>query len=138
MGADPDQQSAWVARFIALSFSKGVERSFWYGWDSAPWGTLWDPYVKQIRKPGIAYREVSNWMTDANFSPCQLSGSIYQCQITRANGYKALMVWSPSSTVNFKAPADAVRLRTLDAQASPLSGGQTITVGMKPVLIENQ
>ncbi len=138
MGANEDQQSAWLARFLVLSYTKGIQRSFWYGWEHFDWGTLYDRTTQQIRKPGIAYREVYNWMIGATFSPCTANGVVYQCDISRANGYQAKIIWSTGSTVGYTVPSGYVRLRTIDAQSSTISGGQTISVGMKPVLIENQ
>src|SRR5579863_8872188 len=42
---DPDQRSAFLARFIVLHQSAGIARFYWYRWDvggSGYWGTLWD------------------------------------------------------------------------------------------------
>ena len=138
MGGDQDQQSAWLARFQVLSYLKGIQRSFWYGWEHFNWGTLYDRNTHQILKPGIAYREVYNWMIGATIAPYTVSGTVYQCNISRANGYQAKMVWSTGSAVNYTVPSGYIRMRTIDAQSSTITGGQTISVGMKPVLIENQ
>lgn len=138
MGADQDQQSAWLARYLALSYTKEIQRSFWYGWEHFNWGTLYDRTTKQILKPGIAYREVYNWMVGAAFSPCTANGNVYQCDISRANGYQAKMIWSTGSPASYIVPNGYVRQKTIDAQSVAVTGGQTISVGMKPVLIENQ
>ena len=138
MGADPSQQSAWLARYIALSYSKGVARSFWYAWDSAEWGGLYDKLNKQELKPGVAYREVYKWMTGARFTPCVANDELYQCHITRANGYQAVMVWSTGETSTFVAPSGMVRMRTLSGPSAAVTGGQTVTIGMEPVLLESR
>ena len=134
--ADQDQQAAWLARYLALSFSNNIERSFWYGWEHFDWGTLYDRTTKQILKPGVAYREVYNWMVGANFSPCTQSGSLYQCTLTRANGYEAKMVWSTGAQVNYTVPTGYVRVKSIDGQVTGVGGGQLLPVGMKPVLVE--
>jgi hypothetical protein len=136
MGADQDQQSAWLARYIVLSFFHGIERSFWYGWEHFIWGSLFDRTTDTILKPGIAYREVYDWMIGASFGTCQTTGSVYQCRVTRANGYEGLIVWNGSGTSTITVPSGYSRVRTLDATSSAVSGGQVINVGMKPVLIE--
>jgi polysaccharide biosynthesis protein PslG len=146
-GANQDQQAAWLARFIPLSFSKGVvERSFWYLYDSyqgqAQWGPLFDATSKQFSKPGIAYREVYNWMVNAAMEPCTLSNSIYQCRITRSGGYEGLIIWAassnPSYTASYAAPTKYVRYKTLDATLVAISPGASLTLGMKPILLETQ
>lgn len=138
MGADQDQQSAWLARYIALSYSKGIARSFWYAWDSTDWGGLYDKVHKQEHKPGVAFREVSRWMTGARFMPCTASDDVYQCHMSRADGYHAVMVWSTGKTVTLVAPSGTVRMRTLDARSAAVTGGQTVSVGMKPILLESR
>lgn len=136
MGADEDQQAAWLARYQVLSFFHGIERSFWYGWEHFTWGTLFDRNTDIIKKPGIAYREVYNWMIGAGFNPCQITGSLYQCKLTRANGYEAQIVWSASGQASYTVPAGYVRMKTIDGTVSTVQPGQVIAAGMKPVLIE--
>jgi hypothetical protein len=136
MGADQDQQSAWLARYVVLSFSKGIDRSFWYGWEHFNWGTLYDRTTKQILKPGVAYREVYNWMVGAGFSTCTNSGSVYQCQLSRTNGYQGTIVWNANGQSAFPVPTGYTKMRTIDAQSTAVSGGQSVTIGMKPVLLE--
>jgi polysaccharide biosynthesis protein PslG len=145
--ADHDKQSAYLARKLVLSFSHGViERSFWYLFDSyqgqAQWGALFDATSKTLLKPGVAYREVHAWMVGATMEPCVLSVSIYQCRLTRADGYSALIVWAasanPSFTVPFTVPVKYVRYKTLDAKAVNISSGAVLTLGMKPILLEAQ
>jgi hypothetical protein len=138
MGADQDQQSAWLARYVVLSFSQGIDRSFWYGWEHFNWGTLYDRTTKQILKPGIAYGQVYGWMVGAGMSPCTNSGGVYQCQLSRANGYHGTIVWNANGQSSFTVPAGDIRMRTIDAQSTSVSAGQSVTIGIKPVLIENQ
>lgn len=138
MGADQDQQSAWLARYVVLSFSQGIDRSFWYGWEHFNWGTLYDRTTKQILKPGVAYGQVYAWLVGAGMSPCTNSGGIYQCQLSRANGYQGTIVWNANGQSSFTVPSGDTRMRTIDAQSTQVSSGQTVTIGMKPVLIENQ
>jgi hypothetical protein len=136
MGADQDQQAAWLARCQVLSFHHGIDRTFWYGWEHFTWGTLFDRNAKQVLKPGVAYGEVYNWMVGAGFSPCQVSGSLYQCKLSRANGYEATIVWSASGASSYTVPTGYTRLRNIDGSTGSVSGGQVLSAGMKPVLVE--
>ncbi|MDQ9169716.1 hypothetical protein Q8A64_04745 [Oxalobacteraceae bacterium R-40] len=138
MGGDQDQQSAWLARYVVLSFFHGIERSFWYGWEHFNWGSLFDRTTDTILKPGIAYREVYNWMIGSSFHPCQSSNNVYQCRITRADGYEGLIVWNGNGQSAFSVPAGYVRARTIDASSSAISAGQAINIGIKPLLLENK
>lgn len=136
MGATEDQQSAWLARFLPMSYSAGIARTFWYGWEHFDWGTLFDRRAKRLTKAGIAHREVHNWMEGSRFSPCTNTNTVYECRIKRDNGYEAVMVWNSNGSSNYVIPAGYTRLRTIEATQQTLNAGQAITVGMKPVLIE--
>jgi hypothetical protein len=136
MGADQDQQSAWLARDIVLAFSDGLDRSFWYGWEHFNWGTLYDRTTKQILKPGIAYGQLYGWMLGASMSSCTQANGLYQCKLARANGYQGQIVWSTGANVSYAVPAGFTRMRTIDATTAALTGGQSISIGMKPVLVE--
>ncbi len=142
-GADQDQQAAWLARYLTLSFSSGIERSFWYMWDGFDtqehWGMLYEINHQQLQKPGIAYGQVYSWLVGASMDPCTLSGGIYQCRLTRAGGYEGLIVWAadsnPSFTAPYTVPARYARYRTLDGTITTL-GGSTLRLTMKPILLE--
>jgi chitodextrinase len=145
VGADQDQQAAWLARFLPLSFSSGIERSIWYMWDGydgqPQWGMLYNATIKQIQKTGIAYREVYKWLVDAAMEPCFLTGTIYQCRLTRPGGYEGLMIWAssdnPSYTTSFSVPDKYIQYRSLDSSKSSTAASSTLTLGMQPVLLEN-
>lgn len=143
-GANQDQQAAWLARYIPLSFSKGIARSVWYMWDSyqgqAQWGPLFDATSKKLFKPGTAYRELYNWLINASMDPCVPTGTVYQCHLTRSGGYEGLIVWAASSnalyTASYTVPSQYVRYKTLDATTINISSGAKLILGMKPILLE--
>lgn len=136
MGADEDQQAAWLARYLPISFSLGIERSIWYGWEHFDWGTLYDRTTKRVLKPGIAYGEVHKWMAGARFSPCEANAGLYQCKLSRNNGYEGVIVWHASGSTQVTVPQGFSRVRTIDAQVQTVSPGAKVSVGMKPILIE--
>jgi hypothetical protein len=136
MGANEDQQAAWLARFLAMSYTAGIERTIWYGWEHFDWGTLFDRTTRRLTKPGIAYGEVHKWMAGSRFSPCTNTNSVYECRIRRENGYEAVMVWHSTGSSSYSVPSGYTRLRTIEATQQPVSAGQQITLGMKPLLVE--
>jgi len=95
-----DQQAAWLARHLILSWSKGVTRSIWYLWDSPNQGTLWDR-TNGIHTPGRAYGEVYKWLLGSNMVlPCvKASDSIWSCVFTRPDGQQGEIRWSSGSAL---------------------------------------
>ena len=158
---DPDQRSAFVARFLVLQQSAGLDRVYWYRWDvggSGYWGTLWDTVDTNpegcnlagtafgggfVCKPGLAYAQVYNWLLGATLAtPCAASGTVYACGYSRSNGYQALIVWDTSQTCNagvcttssYSAAAQYKQYRDLDGNTNTISGN--VPIGAKPVILE--
>jgi hypothetical protein len=112
---------------------------------------------------GLAMRQVALWTTGATFSgPCTCSHSpnggncsaetptgIWQCSVTRADGTSGLFVWdntqtifpcsnSPCGNTSFAVPAAYKSdWQDLDGNQTLLNGASTVTIGAKPILIEN-
>jgi hypothetical protein len=150
---DPDMQAAFVARFYLMNQSGGVARLYWYQWNAQNTeGTLWVPDRHNpggqgtVLKPGIAYGQIYNWMVGATLtSPCTANGSVWTCQLNRPNGYQALAVWDVSQTCSHGACGTNpytydplyIKYRDPSGKTSALSG-QTVAIGAKPILLENQ
>jgi len=135
-GSSPSLQAAWLARFIALSLSSQIDRSFWYMWDSFSWGSLFDRRTRQLLVPGIAYREVYSWLTNANMSPCTNTADLYECQISRSGGYKAIMVWSTSNQLDYAVPSGFTGYRTLTGSTGTIGPSGIVPVSKSPILLE--
>jgi hypothetical protein len=149
---DPSEQAGYVARSYLLHWSAGIHHLYWYGWDSPVWGTLYYP------EPGIgmtpaayAYQYTYNWLVGAAMpAPCTANGgstyaAVYTCQLTRPGGYTALAVWDSSQTCNagtcttssFTPPAQYIQYRDLQGNLLPITAGQTLQIGARPILLEN-
>lgn len=143
-GANEDQQAAWVARFIPLSISSGIQRSLWYKWDGydgqIQFGMMFNRTTSTLLKPGIAYNNVHSWLVGSALETCVLNTSVYQCHLTRSGGYDGLMVWAssatPSFTTPFTVPSQYVKYRTLDGTTVNTTPGSVLTLTMKPILLE--
>jgi len=142
---NPDAQAAYVARWLILQASAGVQRAYWYMWDmgSNPqaWGGLWDA-SNGTYKAGIAYGQVYNWLVGATFSkPCSGDRDVWTCDLTRPGGYQARIVWNASHSYDTRATSSYqpdkafTRLRDLNGSSSAVAG--MIAIGSKPVLLES-
>ncbi|HVN21203.1 MAG TPA: putative Ig domain-containing protein [Dongiaceae bacterium] len=154
--ADPDQQAGFVARGVLLHVSRGVDKLYWYAWETS--GVMWSANaVAGCTTPdasgvgftcltGLAYTQVQNWTVGASISqPCAANGTVYTCGFTKANGYKSLAVWDAAqscsngvcTTSQFTVPGGYVHSRDLRGNVTSIST-KSIAVGYKPVLLENQ
>jgi len=143
---DPDRQAAFLARYLVLQRSLGVDRVYWYRWDAASssGGALWTPSGGPT-PAAVAYGEVSKWIVGATLSsPCTPNGTVWSCTFTRSNGYKAVAVWDASQDCTssncpatlFTVPSGGYTLsRDVTGKETSVSGS-SVSIGAKPILLE--
>jgi protein kinase-like protein/glycosyl hydrolase family 42 (putative beta-galactosidase) len=128
-------RAAFVVRFYLMHWSLGVERLYWYAYNSGTYGTLFQN--GKVTPEGIAYTQVVTWMGGASMpSPCSTSGSVYQCNLNRSNNYRAMAVWNASGNSSFTVPAGFVQYWDIAGGRHPISSS-TVTIGTQPILLEN-
>jgi hypothetical protein len=136
------EASAYVARAYILNWAAGVDRFYWYAWDNHAWVTLEMTQTdnKTLKPAGIAYGEVRKWIVGAKLLSCgQDSQGTWLAQITRDNGYKGFIIWSPDKTINFAIPKEynTTQMKDLTGHTTSVTGGSQLSIGMRPVLLEN-
>jgi hypothetical protein len=149
---DIDQRAAWLAQFYLLQAGLyGSDQLQWVSWFT--WGVPGAPEVtgdietaNQTPDPsGVAYNQVFDWLFGRTPSACTQTGKVWSCPLTGASGYQAEFLWDDSQTCNSgtcttgsqTAPSWAVQMRDLTGQVIPVTGGSTIQIGLKPVIVEN-
>jgi Cellulase (glycosyl hydrolase family 5) len=134
--SNEDSQVNFLARYIVLTWAKGVSKLAWYAYDNTAWDTLYTA-SGGLRPAGIAYKQVYQWLTGAVMSGCtQDSTGTWACSLTRANGYAGEIIWNPSKTTGYYAKSGLNHKMTLSGTLSTLSSSY-VTVGPKPILVEN-
>src|SRR4029077_7423 len=129
-----DQQVGYVARDYLLQWSQGVSRYYWYGWDTAIWGTLWDSTTGP-HPAATAYQQIYNWMVGATMSsPCTMaSDSTWTCTLTRPGSYQAQAVWNSATTTSYTPASQFTQYLDLAGQTNPIQGA--VTIGYNPILL---
>jgi len=159
--SDPDQQAAFTARHLLLQRSERLARFYWFAWNSAPpseWGTLWTWTQSHgctisdnsgfLCKAGVAYKQITNWLTGAKFTqPCiPVNGSqLWTCQFSRPGGYQAEAIWDASRNCSNgycrvksrSVPVQYRYYRDLAGNRQPIQN-HLVPVGAKPIWVENQ
>lgn len=141
---DPDQQTAFLARYYLLQSAK-TERFYWYSYNNN-YGTLESSNV--LTQAGTAYGYLYHWMTGATVDHActNAGGSVWTCSFTRPGGYQALAVWDASkicisgvcNSSSYSAPAGFVQYRDLAGNVVSIKPNASVAIGAKPILLENQ
>ncbi|MFZ0746624.1 MAG: hypothetical protein WAM85_19610 [Terracidiphilus sp.] len=134
---DPEDQSAWLARWFIVQAAAGVDRAVWYLFDATDgWGTLWDQSTG-LHPAGVAYQQVYNWLIDTTIMPCTRRKNIWTCELTRPGGYRARIVWSENGGTAYSVPSQFTTVRDLTGGMNPVNGG-AVHIGKAPLLLENK
>jgi hypothetical protein len=148
----PDLGPAYVARTYILNWAAGVQRVYWYRWDSQCWIKLrmtssdvrppvcsYAENLTGITPAAVAYGEVYRWLAGATMEGCWTDGDAHICSISRPRNYHAWVVWMPKSIGSFRVPSEwkIVRFRDLSGAGHNLIN-QNAAVGPAPILLENR
>ena len=140
---DSDTQVAWLARFnllqAGLRSTLNLQMVAWFTWALPSFG--WGDIATASLDPtpaGLAYSEVFKWVVGATISqPCSgASNGTWTCTLTRAGGYVAQAVWNTQGTIAYSLGAGYTQYRDLTGKTAPISPGASVSIGVKPILIE--
>ena len=133
----PADQVNYLAKAMTLYASLGIQRYYWYQYNSQTWGTL--ETNGQLNAAGIAYEQVQNWLSGDTFTKsCSVDSSgTWRCPLIKTHipwHYSGEIIWNSTKTVSL-ARGNFVYLHTLSGKTSVL--GSTFKVGASPVLIDS-
>ncbi|MGA8212195.1 MAG: Ig-like domain-containing protein [Candidatus Sulfotelmatobacter sp.] len=135
---DANMQASYIARFYIYSYSLGVSNNVWYDWSSTNEGL-------GSTNADTAYTEVYNWLVGSTFGSCSVSGTVWTCTMTLANGVAAAAVWDTSQSCTPCTTMDQTVGSTYLSYLGLLTGGtkttivgNTVPVGIQPILVQAQ
>ncbi len=132
-------QAGFLARLYLLLWSNGVVRHYWYDWNDEQTGTL--ESGGKANTAGTAYKEVEAWMTGRTMNTlCSeaSSTSIWTCGLTGSGGYAAQAVWHASGNKSYTPASKYINYLDLTGTKHTISKGASVTVGVEPILLQNQ
>lgn len=134
--------AATNATFLAvtgiLAWSLGVVRQYWYAYDNGTggWGSMETNGV--LNAAGIAWEQMVKWLVGATMTKAaSVSGVVWTCGFTQANGLQALAVWTADgSTPEYTTPSWAKQYSTLSGSVDTHLS-RTTKIGRNPILFES-
>jgi hypothetical protein len=99
-------QVAYLTQIVAFMWAQGVERFYWYAYDSGQgWGTLANctGTACTLKAVGVAYGKMYNWFVDSTHgtNPCVQGGdSTWTCSLTAGSGFPAMFVFNRTANKN--------------------------------------
>jgi hypothetical protein len=128
--------AAFLARVLILGAATGLDRFYWYSWESA----MLNHTPNQIQAGRVirAYMQVRRWLLNSQVESCE-SGDrqFWVCQL-RQGERVSYLVWKTGAPVNWKPPQDwvAKRYEDLSAKVTSINFDSTLMIGLSPILIQ--
>jgi hypothetical protein len=124
---DPALQVGFIARWRTILLENGVARSYWYGYDFADWGTLWNNSTDKLTPAGVADQQLQKWFGGQTFGGCRTELTVWSCVV----GLN-LMVWDSAGNSSY--PTTYQRYANLAGDTHFVQGGK-VTIGLQPILL---
>jgi hypothetical protein len=135
------EAEAYVARAYILLWASGVDRFYYYSWDSGVMG-LTEKDATTTKAPARAYATIENWLVGAKMLSCESNADgTWVSELSRQGNYHGWIVWNTTRTANFTPPASwrVKQARDLAGKTEPLQPGSlSIPIGPSPLLLESQ
>jgi hypothetical protein len=95
---------AFIARAHILAWAAGIERYYWYSWESE----LVEPTSHLLKlNPVNAYARTIKWLQGSTIKGCNKSGFIWNCALSDPKGQNAWLVWTEEeNSVSWNIPID--------------------------------
>lgn len=126
-----------------------LQRTYFYAW-----GTARLPLVLQAEegaptRAALAVERLQRWLSHAHIRECGrgvalgLPANVWQCGFVLSDGssgraHPAVIRWTHEGTAATIAPPDLHTVRRLDGTTAPITPGDTVEVGPRPILLEGR
>jgi Glycosyl hydrolases family 39 len=131
--------AAYLARAYILHWAVGVQRFYWYSWDSHNMTVdSTEPGAEVLQPAGRAYGIIQNWLVGATMDWCSQDNShTWTCELNR-QGALQWIIWNPDGPKTISIPSSwrAKSVTVLLQEAQPFSGS-SLDVGQMPILLTN-
>jgi len=131
------EQKSNVVRTYVLNAANGIGRVYWYGWDrqSIVDTLLTEPDLATLTPAGKAFKVVHRWLLGATVTGCQQDAdATWTCTVDHPEGQRTIY-WNADRAVQVTPPEGAITAQTVGKAARPVTAGETIEVGLLPVMV---
>lgn len=100
---EADQSGSYVARSYLLGAAFGLDRFYWYAWDSTTFGLI-EPRTMSPKSGGVALGKVVTWLSGKPRPACVEKGGVWQCVLSSSPKSSHWVMWSPDSKRTLSPP----------------------------------
>lgn len=134
---DEETQMGLVARAYVDSRNLGVERSFWYSWEShlSNLGVKLTDANQNPTRAATAYRTTAGWLSGRAWQGCATAAdnAVTECSM---DGGTYKLFYKDGGSARVSASPQAQEICYLEGNCSKISPGDKFDVGLGPVLVK--
>jgi hypothetical protein len=129
---DLDEHAGYVARSLVLGAAVGLERFYWYSWES----NLSEDIGRAANASGRAYEQTVNWLVGAKIKECHTDDDrLWVCELSR-DVRRAWLVWTMRDRRNWVLPENWALKEAQSLDGTIVSIGSAINIGPSPILFK--
>lgn len=132
-----EEVGAYMARVLILGAVSGLDRFYWYSWESAMLNHV--PRAAQTGRVIRAYMQMRRWLIGVQVESCATTDrQLWICEVSLGER-RGHFVWNTGAPRQWHPPQTwgALRYQTLSAQIVPLHADSTVVVGPSPILVQS-
>lgn len=129
-----------MSRLLLLGLHSGLQRYYWFAWDSYSMGFLSSEKPRSQTLPGFAFGKLARWTVGSYFEGCSRTGdAIWRCRFRSGKGgRRAEISWSENGDGQYACPFEnACYVEELVSTSSAAEPLRFITAKQRPVLVRD-
>jgi hypothetical protein len=141
LNLSPSEGAAFVSRALILGWAAGLDRFYWYAWDSQNMGLI-EPTTHTLKPAGLAFKTTEAWLTGNTLSECKEDNNgLWVCDLINSDGTLSKILWTTTKEISYEIPKDwqnsPVNLSHLDGK-NELIINNNFVVTDTPVLLTHK
>jgi hypothetical protein len=127
--------AALVAQAYLDSFRYGIQRTYWYSWDTRFLGIDLTDISGRATTAAHGLSRLRTWLVGYRWNGCSTKRGVTRCRVPSTTGAKRTVVFARSTTTKLRMPTGATSVCSLNGRCRTVKAGKRITVGMSPRLV---
>jgi len=131
----PATAKAYLARSLILGASAGLERFYWYAWDTQIMSLLTARPNRRPSAAAYAYGEVARWLVGGRVSDCEARDGAWACRYQGPISCSGRIYWVTEGSRQIPVPETFTRVRRIDGTDVSLPTPAALELGIEPLLV---
>ena len=134
----PEQSASYVSRTLLLGRAAGLERFYWYSWDSDSMGLV-EPSTGELKGGALAFGNLVQWLVGRSRPECTVNSHLWTCTIHDTEGNEWAIAWKvdgKSQKLRHLSGRSIASVQSVDGREIPFAEQGLVEVDSVPILMK--